>query len=527
MKVLIADRIAQQGIDVLLKAGLVVDVKPGLTESELIGCIPGYDGLIIRSATRVTEAVLCAADRLKVVGRAGAGVDNIDVGAATQRGILVMNTPGGNSVSVAEHTLGLMLALVRQLIEANQSMKGGRWEKGRFTGRELKGKVLGLIGLGKVGQEVARRAGPLGMKVIAYDPFISERVAQDLDVHLVMLDELFQCSDIISLHATLNEQTRAIINRRSLRQMKDGVLIINCSRGELVDEQALLEGIKAGKVGGAGLDVFVGEPSPMRELVEHPHVIATPHIAASTQEAQEQVGIDIAEQVRDYLQAGQIKNAVNFPAIQPEEAQKLRVFCELGKKLGQFIAQMSDRRVHEIGIRYYGKVNELNTYPISNAILSGVLEPALGEEVNIINARRVAEERRLIVTETKSGRARSLSNVISVQLRDEQGGVDWVEGAVFKQNHLRLVTIDGIDLEVPLSRFMLLMHNRDVPGVIGRIGTILGAANVNIANFALGRRADAPLAIGVLTVDSEIDESVLSQIQQSSGITKVRFINLG
>ncbi|MCS6805369.1 MAG: phosphoglycerate dehydrogenase [Acidobacteriota bacterium] len=526
MKVLITDRFVQQGIDVLLKAGLVVDVKLGLTEHELRECISCYDGLIIRSATRVTEAVIRLADRLKVIGRAGAGVDNIDVAAATQRGILVMNTPGGNSVSVAEHTLGLMLALVRQLVEANQSMKGGRWEKGRFTGRELRAKVLGLIGLGKVGQEVARRARSLGMKIMAYDPFISERLAQDLDVQLVSLDELFQCSDIISLHATLNEQTRAIINRQSLQRMKDGVLIINCSRGELVDEEALLEGIKTGKVYGAGLDVFVGEPSPMRELVEHPRVIATPHIAASTQEAQEQVCIDIAEQVRDYLLTGQIRNAVNFPTIQPEEAEKLRVFCQLGEKLGKFIAQMSDRRLHEVGIRYYGKINELNTYPISNAVLSGVLKPALGDEVNMINARRVAEERRLIVTETKSGRTRSLSNVISVQLRDGQGGVDWVEGAVFKQNHLRLVTIDGIDLEVPLSRFMLLMQNQDVPGVIGRIGTILGAANINIANFALGRQADAPLAIGVLTVDSEVSESVLTEIRQSSGITKVRFINL-
>lgn len=527
MKILVADRIAPQGINLLTASGWTVDVKDGLSEPELIRTIPHYDGLIIRSKTKVTVRVLEQARRLKVIGRAGAGVDNVDMEAATKRGVLVMNTPGGNSVSVAEHTLGLMLALARQLTQADQTLKQGRWEKARFIGSELRGKTLGLIGLGKVGQEVARRANYLGLRVLAHDPFIPAAVAHDLDVKLVSLDELYQVADVISLHASLNPTTRHLIKGESLARMKEGVILINCSRGELVDEEALLEALEQGKIGGAGLDVFVGEPSPNPRLVQHPKVIATPHIAASTHEAQEQVGVDIAEQVRDYLLTGQIKNAVNFPAIPPEEAHRLGIFLELGEKLGSFIAQISHVRLSEIGIRYYGELVSLNTYPISNAVLSGVLKPVLGEEVNLINARRIAEERRLVVIETRSSRKRNFSNLISVQLRDGQGGVDWVEGVVLQEDHLRLVSIDGLDLEVPFSNYMLVFRNQDVPGVIGRIGTILGNAQVNIASFALGRRADQAEAIGVLTVDSIISEDVLEEIRRSAGIKEGRLVTLG
>lgn len=527
MRILVTDQIAHQGIDLLTSQGWEVDVKIGLSESELIQSIAGYDGLIVRSGTRVTAEVLAAAERLKVIGRAGAGVDNVDIEAATKKGVLVMNTPGGNSVSVAEHTLGLILALARRLTQADQTMKQGRWEKKQFIGRELKGKTLGLIGLGKVGQEVARRANYLGMRVIAHDPFISQRLAQDLDVKLVSLDDLYESADIISLHASLNQATRKIINRGSLGQMKDGVILINCSRGELVDEEALLEALEAGKVGGAGLDVFGDEPSPNPHLVRNPLVVATPHIAASTHEAQEQVGVEIAEQVRDYLLTGQIKNAVNFPAIPPEEAHRLGIFLELGERLGRFVSQVAHVRLNEIGIRYYGELALLNTYPVSNAILSGVLKPVLGEDVNLINARRVAEERHIVVIETRSSRERNFSNLISVQLRDGQGGVDWVEGTVTPQGHLRLVSIDGLDLEVPFSNYMLLTRNKDVPGVIGRIGTILGNAEVNIASFALGRRPNQTEAIGVLTVDSIISDEVLEEIRRSASITEVRFVTLG
>jgi len=351
-------------------------------------------------------------------------------------------------------------------------------------------------------------------------------LAQDQDVKLVSLEDLYQSSDIISLHASLNQTTRKMINRESLSQMKDGVILINCSRGELVDEEALLEALERGKVGGSGLDVFLEEPSPNLQLVRHPQVVATPHIAASTREAQEQVGIDIAEQVKDYLLTGLIQNAVNFPAIPPEEAHRLGIFLELGERLGRFVSQVAHVRLSEIGIRYYGELGMLNTYPVSNAILSGVFQPMLGDEVNLINARRIAEQRHVVVIETRSSRKRNFSNLISVQLRDGQGGVDWVEGTVLQQDHLRLVSVDGLDLEVPFSDFMLVIRNQDVPGVIGRIGTILGNAQVNIASFALGRRPDQKDAIGVLTVDSPISDDVLEEIRRSAGITEVRFVTL-
>ncbi|RMG46993.1 MAG: phosphoglycerate dehydrogenase [Acidobacteria bacterium] len=526
MKVLVTDPIAPRGIDLLVDAGLVVDQKGKLSESELIDVIADYDALIVRSGTKVTAGVIKAAHRLRVVGRAGAGVDNIDVEAATNKGILVMNTPGGNSVSVAEHTLGLMLALARQLVHADQSMKQGRWEKKRFLGRELRGKTLGLIGLGKVGQEVARRAAYMGMRVIAFDPYISERLASDLDVRLVDLDELYRTADIISLHASLNQATRRMINRDSLDRMKRGVYIINCARGELIDEEALLEALESGRVAGAGLDVFQNEPSPDPRLVGHPRVIATPHIAASTLEAQELVGVVIAEQIRDYLLDGQIRNAVNFPAIPPDEFNRLAVYLDLGEKLGRFISQVAHVRLNEIGIRYYGELASLNSYPVSNAVLCGVFKPMLGDDVNLINARRVAEERHVTVIETRSSRERNFSNLISVQLRDGQGGVDWVEGTVLHQGQLRLVSIDGLDLEVPFSRYMLLIRNQDVPGVIGRIGTILGNAQINIASFALGRQPDQREAIGILTVDSPIPDDVLQEIRRSAGIREVRFVTL-
>jgi D-3-phosphoglycerate dehydrogenase len=405
-------------------------------------------------------------------------------------------------------------------------MKQGRWEKGRFVGSELRGKTLGVIGLGKVGQEVARRAHYLGLRVIAYDPFIPDRVAQDLDVKLASLDELYQVADIISLHASLNPTTRHLIHRESLARMKEGVILINCSRGELVDEEALLEALEKGQVSGAGLDVFQGEPAPNSRLVQHPQVVATPHIAASTREAQEQVGVDIAEQVRDFLLTGQIKNAVNFPAIPPEEAHRLGIFVELGEKLGWFISQVSHVRINEVGIRYYGELGLLNTYPVTNAVLRGVFKPMLGDEVNLINARRIAEQRQVVVIETRSSRERNFSNLVSVQLRDGQGGVDWVEGVVLQEDHLRLVSIDGLDLEVPFSNYMLVFRNQDVPGVIGRIGTILGDAKVNIASFALGRRPDRAEAIGVLTVDSPVSDEVLASMSRSAVITEVRLVTL-
>lgn len=526
MDILIAEPIAPSGVEVLREAGWNVDVRSAMAPAELEAIIGDYDAVIVRSQTRLTARVLRAAKRLKVIGRAGAGVDNIDLEAATARGILVMNTPGSNSVSVAEHTFGLILCLMRHIVAANESVKRGEWERALFLGRELRGKTLGLIGLGKVGQEVAKRAKAFGLTVLAHDPFIAARIAQDLDVRLVPLEELLAASDIISLHASLTRATRGMINREALARMKPGVILINTARGELVDEDALLEGLESGRIAGAGLDVFADEPPRHRRLVEHPRVVATPHVGASTVEAQEQVGVEIALQVREYLQSGVIRNAVNFPALSPEERQRLIPFLELGEKLGAFIAQIARVRPSEIGIRYYGELSHANVYPVSNAVLCGVLRQMLDEDVNLINARAKAEERNIEVIETRSSRARSYANLISVQLRDAEGHVDWVEGAVLHQGNLRLVSIDGVGVEVPLAPYMVLVRNADVPGVVGRIGTILGEARVNIGHFALARGGAEAMAVGVLTVDSPISDEVLAEIRRIPAVREARVIVL-
>jgi D-3-phosphoglycerate dehydrogenase len=345
-------------------------------------------------------------------------------------------------------------------------------------------------------------------------------------VKLVDLDELFSLSDVVSLHASLTKKTRGLIGRDAIAKMKPGVMLINCARGELIDEAALVEGLDSGRIAGAGLDVFAEEPPTNKPLIGHPRVVATPHVGASTVEAQEQVGVDIAVQVRDYLTSGAIRNAVNFPAIPVEEFQRVGIFMELGEKLGSFVAQIARVRVSEIGIRYYGELNNLNVYPISSAVLCGILKHTLAEDVNLINARAKAEERQIAIVETRSTRLRSYSNLISLQLRDGRGNLDWAEGTVLHQGNLRLVSIDGVDLEIPLARYMLLVRNEDVPGVIGRIGTILGNASVNIGNFALARGSDSHEAIGILTVDSPVADEVIREIENVPPVKQVKFVTV-
>ncbi len=526
MRILIADSIAQKGIELLQAEGWEVEVRASIGPDDLRGLANRFDAIIVRGRSRIDASVLAAADSLRVIGRAGAGVDNIDVESATRQGVLVMNTPGGNSVSVAEHTIGLAICLARHIAMADRQMKQGHWEKKKLLGHEVRGKVLGVVGLGKVGQEVAKRAKYLGMKVVAHDPFISDRVALDLDIELNPLDELLRQADVVTLHAALNRKTRQLINRDSLATMKRGAMLINCARGELVDEEALLEALDAGCLSGAALDVFEEEPSQNARLLAHPLVVATPHIAASTVEAQEQVGVEIAFQVRDFLKRGEIRNAVNFPSIPPEEFQRMSIFLALGEKLGNFAAQISNLRIQEVGIRYYGELCTLNAHPISNAILSGIFKPLMGDDVNWVNARGVAAERGIIVIETRSSRERTYSNLVSIQLRDAEGNMEWVEGSVLHQNNLRLVSVAGVDLEVPLSRYMLLIRNEDVPGVIGKIGTVLGNGQVNIASFALGRRNGEREAVGILTVDSPVPGVVLQEIESASYVKQVRFITL-
>lgn len=527
MKVLISDKLSQSGVDVLREVpGWVVDVKTGLLPEQLIAEIGQYDGLVIRSNTKVTADVIKAAGNLKAVGRAGTGVDNVDLEAATKRGIVVMNTPGGNSISVAEHTIGLMLSMARFLPQASSSTKEGKWEKKLFMGSELKGKNLGVVGFGKIGAEVAQRAKAFEMTILVYDPYVSERLAQDMSVKLVSLDELFAGSDIITLHVPAVESTKGMINEKSIAKMKNGVRIINTARGGLIVEKDLAAALDAGKVASAAVDVVSKEPPTAdNPLLGHPKVIVTPHIAASTHEAQEIVGVEIAYQVRDYLKDGIIRNAVNFPSVSFEEYKKVGPYLRLGEKLGAFISQMSEGRPSELGIRYYGETAELNTNLIANSIITGVLKHQLSEEVNLINARKVLDERGIHLIESRSNRERSYSNLISVRLKTDQRE-EWVEGTVLTKDRISLVSVDGIELEAPLVGTTLFIRNNDQPGVIGQVGTILGNNKINIANFALGRAVQNQHAVGVVNVDNAVGAEVLGQIRACPSIHFARLIQL-
>ncbi len=527
MKILVSDKLSQQGISLLQQErGWQVDVKTDLTPAQLIEEIGKYDALLIRSNTKVTSQVLQAAQKLKVVGRAGTGVDNVNLEAATKKGVVVMNTPGGNSISVAEHALGLMLALARFVPQASASTKEGKWEKKKFTGIELKDKTLGVVGLGKIGMEVVKRAKGFQMNILVYDPFVADRVAKDLNVKLVSLDELFSNSDLITLHVPSVDATRHMINAQSIGKMKNGVRIVNTARGELINEVDLAASLNSGKVAAAALDVFSQEPPAAdNPLTKLPNVIVTPHIAASTFEAQEVVGVEIAEQVRAFLKDGIIRNAVNFPSVTFEEYQKVGPYLRLGESLGTFISQISEGRMEEVGIRYYGEAVDLNTNMVANSILLGILKPILSEEVNVINARKVMEERGILLVESRSNRVRSYSNLISVKLRTSVRE-EWVEGTLLSQENSRLVSVDGITIEAPLHGTILFIRNNDTPGVIGQIGTLLGNNSINIANFALGRSEGDHHAVGVVNVDSAISDALLQQILGCPSILFARVVQL-
>ena len=486
MKIIIADKISERGIALLRETGWeVVMPAAAALPSELADA----DALIIRSATKATAALLEKASKLRVIGRAGVGVDNVDVEAATKRGVLVMNTPGGNAVSVAEHTIALMLGLARAVPQANASIQAGRWEKSAFSGTEMRGKTLGLVGLGRVGTEVARRARGLEMKVLAYDPFVTPAAAREVEVELLPLDEVLRQSDVVSLHTSLSGSTEKMIDAAAIAKMKKGARLINCARGELIDEAALAEALKSGQLAGAAVDTFAVEPPKNSPLVGLPNLIATPHIAGSTAEAQEEVGTAIALQVRDYLAEGIIRNAVNMPALSPDQYQRLRPYMELGQRLGAFVAQAApSQSFSRIRIRYAGEAAELGSHMIRSAVLVGVLNAVIDEEINLVNAPTEAAARGMQVEETTRRRERGFPNTIEVGVQD--GSREFtLEGTVGQDGSPRIVSLDGMGLEAPLEGTMLLSRNIDVPGVIGRIGTELGTLGVNIATFALGRRA--------------------------------------
>ncbi|HEX4004195.1 MAG TPA: phosphoglycerate dehydrogenase [Candidatus Acidoferrales bacterium] len=525
MKIIVADKISERGIALLRDAGWDVATP---TAAALPSEIADADALVVRSATKVTAALLEKAARLRVIGRAGVGVDNVDVEAATRRGVLVMNTPGGNSVSVAEHTLALMLGLARAVPQANASIHSGKWEKSAFSGTELRGKTMGLVGLGRVGTEVARRARALEMKVLAYDPFVTPAAAAAVEVELVPLDELLGRADVISLHTSLSAQTDKLIDAGAIAKMKKGVRIVNCARGELIDEAALAEALKSGHVAGAGLDTFAQEPPKSSPLVGLNNVIATPHIAGSTAEAQEEVGTAIAQQIRDFLAEGSIRNAVNMPALSPDQYRRLRPYLELGERLGSFVAQAApSRSFRRVRVQYSGEPAEIGSHVICRSVLVGALNAVTDDKVNLVNVSDEAAARGIVVQETTRPRERGYPNTVEVSVSD--GGQEFsLEGAVAQDGSPRILALDGIALESPLEGTLLLSRNVDVPGVIGRIGTALGNLGINISTFALGRRAPAggAEALALVGLDGNVSASVVQEILGLPSVTAARLVRL-
>ena len=534
MKIVVADGLPNTAIDTLKQPDWVVDNRQGRPAAELIADLKDADALVVRSATKVTREMIEAAPKLRVIARAGTGVDNVDVPAATARGIVVMNAPGANSLSVAELAMGLVLSLARNIPAADASMKTGKWEKSKFAGSEIRSKTLGLVGLGRIGQEVATRAHAFEMKVIAHDPFISAEMAATLGVELVSLDELCLRADYISLHIPALPSTRHLFNAERLAKCKKGVRIINTARGELIDESALADAVESGHVAGAGLDVFDPEPPKEWRLATLPQVVATPHIAASTREAQEQVGTETAAALRDFLREGIIRNAVNFPSVSQEAYKRLRPYLMLARSLGVVAAQMGEARISAVGVRYYGELATEDNQLLGSAVLEGVLSTILSGGVTPVNARTIATDRGIELIESRSNRARNYTSLISVKLHTDEGE-RWVEGTVFANGSLRLVLIDGVTVESPLEGTLLIIKNNDQPGVIGDVGTLLGRHKVNIANFALGRDPECLVdcAIGVVKVDEHaedgggsVTDQVLAEIRAIPNVRSVWRVRL-
>ncbi len=525
MKVLVSDNISSKGVEILKKAGLSVDVKTGLRPEELKAIIGNYHALIVRSATKATAEIIEAAKNLKVIGRAGSGLDNVDKTAASKRGIVVMNTPGGNTITTAEHTIAMMFAVARKIPQANASMADHKWEKKKFMGTELYNKILGVIGLGNIGGEVAKRAQGLGMNVIAYDPFLSEEKAKSMGIGKVEIPELIKRADFITMHTPLTGETKGLVNTKTIKTMKDGVYIINCARGGIINEKDLYEALESGKVAGAALDVFEKEPPENNPLVGHEKVVCTPHLGASTQEAQENVAIAVAEQIVDYLIHGTIRNAVNFPSIPADQVAILQPYITLAEKAGSFASQMFDGEITEVALEYRGEASGLNTYPLTIAALKGLLSPVLEETVNFVNAPFIAKERGIEVKETKSSDAGDYNSLVTIVLKSPRKKLA-IAGTLFSKKDPRIVKINMLTVEIIPEGDMLFMYNNDKPGVIGNIGTILGKNSINIARMHFGREKAGGRAISVVNIDAPVSEKLLAEIKKLPNILDVKVINL-
>jgi D-3-phosphoglycerate dehydrogenase len=518
-RVLIADKLSPAAVDIFKQRGVEADVKTGLSKDELLKIIGDYDGLAVRSATKADKDVIAAAKKLKVIGRAGIGVDNVDIPTATAAGIVVMNTPFGNSITTAEHAIAMMFACARQLPAADASTQAGKWEKNRFMGVELYGKTLGLIGAGNIGSIVADRALGLKMKVVAYDPFLSPERAVELGVEKVELDQLLARADAITLHTPLTDKTRNILSAENLAKTKKGVMIVNCARGGLVDEAALRKLLDEGHVGAAAFDVFVEEPAKDNVLFGAANFIATPHLGASTAEAQENVALQVAEQMSDYLLTGAVTNALNSPSVTAEEAPRLKPFVALAEKLGAFAGQMVDFGIKAIDIAYEGEVSALNTKPLTAAALSGVLRPML-EDVNMVSAPAVAKERGITVSESKQDDSPVYESLVRITITTEKGKRSFAGSLL--AGAPRVVEVKGMDLDAPFAPTMLYVNNLDKPGFIGNLGALLADAQVNIATFNLGRIAAGEDAICLVGIDQDPDPALLSKIQALPHVKEAR-----
>ena len=518
-RVLISDELAPAAIQIFKDRGIDVDFKSGLPKEELEKIIGTYDGLAVRSATKVTEKLIGKATRLKVVGRAGIGVDNIDIKAATAKGIIVMNTPFGNSITTAEHAISMMLALARQIPEADRSTQAGKWEKNKFMGVEVYSKTLGVVGCGNIGSIVADRAIGLKMKVLAYDPFLSDERAVELGVQKVDLDTLFKRADFITLHTPLTDKTRNLLDARSLARCKKGVRVINCARGGLVDEAALAEALKSGHVAGAAFDVFVEEPAKANVLFGAPNMICTPHLGASTLEAQENVALQVAEQMSDYLLKGAITNAINAPNITAEEAPKLRPWVRLAEHLGAFAGQLTESTIKSVRLEYSGEVAELNCRPLTAAALTGVLRSSLAH-VNMVSAGINARERGVIVEETKRGQDGAFESYMKLTVTTDEFTRS-IAGTVFADSRPRIIQVRDINMEFEIAPHMLYIRNTDQPGFIGRLGTITAEAGLNIATLNLGRDRPGGDAICIAAFDVPVPDKVVERVKALSQVVHV------
>ena len=524
-KVLISDALSPAAVQIFRDRGIEVDFQPALgkDKEKLAAVVGNFDGLAVRSATKVTSKVLEQARNLKVIGRAGIGVDNVDIPAATARGIIVMNTPFGNSITTAEHAISLMLALARQIPEADASTRAGKWEKNKFMGVEIFGKTLGVIGCGNIGSIVADRAIGLRMKVVAFDPFLSQERADDLGVEKVEIDQLFRRADFITLHTPLTDKTRNIISAGAIKNMKKGVRIINCARGGLVDEAALYEALKSGQVAGAAFDVFVTEPATENPLFHLPNVVCTPHLGAATSEAQENVALQIAEQMSDYLLRGAITNAINFPSISAEEAPKLKPFIALAEKLGSFAGQLTETGISKVQLAYEGAVAQMNTKALTSAALAGLLRPMLGD-VNVVSAPVVAKERGIVIEEVTREMPEDYESLITVTVTTERQ-TRHVSGTVFADGRPRIVNIKGIRMDAEFGPSMIYITNLDKPGFIGKFSSTLGEAGINIATFHVGRDAPGGNAVALIEIDGDLPEAVLAKVRALPQVQQAKLLH--